>query len=187
MLLIHIENNYFIFLNLFQHRTKPENMNILQSAIRRILVRYTDRAIMSGVHSINEAATESNNYNVSMPSIGTAILKIIGMFLLSFFVLSIFYVLLGKGTWLVFLIVIPYLISKFKRNGRYGVKMEAVYKTDRRYTAGRKIVGYKKVKDPDNFIKFNSQHQKINRIEAIFYTVILGINTTVVSIVPFIK
>lgn len=138
-------------------------MNILEAAIRRILIRNTEKAILNTAKGLGDS--ERSKYRIVYPTVSNAIWSIIIMGIvvggLVFLLLSVNLPILG------FFVPLLFIFSVFKsfRGYTYDLKEEILYKSDRRYSTGRKIVGYQTVEDKTKKIEFTESEKLIGRVE----------------------
>lgn len=154
-------------------------MDILKTAIRRILVRNTDKAISTSGRNI---LIELSEYSPSLPTVKRLIANVI-LFALINFLLIKFFILIGlPGLALITpLFFITTIITPLFRKHIFGRQQTAIAVADRRYKTGTRTVGYKFIKDKANKIDYTQSEIKLSRIEGLI-KVLLFISLTLMTL-----
>lgn len=148
-------------------------MNILQTAIRRILVRNVDKTISTAGRN---AAYDLTDYNPSLPTVGRLIKNVIWFGLLTFALSSVFaYFNIQLLAYITPLFFIGRIFRPLAYNHIYGQKQEPVLVRDRRFKSGGRTEGYRMVKDKDKKYDFTPEQIKISKLEGLLKLVIAGL------------
>lgn len=138
-------------------------MNIIQAALRRIAIRKTERAILSGASAMAEGS-KSADYSPNIPTFERTVTNVLFLGILLGLIVTVALFAIGPIGAILPLLFLGRVRNSF-RGFAYGVKSEPVYKTDRRYTTGRRIEGYREVKDKSKVIKFTDAQNSIGRVD----------------------
>lgn len=148
-------------------------MTILESAIRRILVRNLDRTISTVGRN---AVYDMTDYKPSLPTIGRLISNVIWFAVLTFALSSIFaYFNIQFLAYITPLFFIGRIFRPFAYNHVYGQKQESVLVRDRRFRTGARTEGYRWVKDKDKKYDFSPEQIKISKSEGLIKLLIAGL------------
>ena len=146
-------------------------MNILTSAIRRILVRNTDKVISTTGRNM---LIGMGDYSPNLPSVKRLIVKIL-LFSLIFFCIIKFFLIIGAPMLaeVTPLFFIGNIITLFVKKNIFGRQQVPIELADRRYKSGTRTVGYKFIKDAANKINFTPAQIKLSKMEGILKTILI--------------
>ena len=149
------------------------HMNILQTAIRRILVRNVDKTISTIGRN---AAYDMADYKPSLPTVSRLITNVIWFGVLTYSLSSIFaFFNIQLLAYITPLFFIGRIFRPLAYNHVYGQKQEPVLVRDRRFRSGARTEGYRWVKDKDKKYDFTPEQIKISKSEGLIKLLIAGL------------